>query len=385
MKKNILKLAVPLIAATFLVSCGRNDIDPNNYLKLHFNGLDTAASANFNIDYEKIVTDNLRAFGIKSSDDNDSIHRAAEKLEENLGGTPDKASMLSNGDVITFHWDKSGVEELEHTYKIKFTITDKLITVSNLKEADHFDPFDFLTIEYSGVEPNGELILNADDLPVMDVPFTARHTSGLSNGDRIKIHFGNSSQKETTERCFMQGFVPDCFEKTYIVSGVPVYVKQLSDIGKESYEKMNDYAQEELKKLGESWNDKKLCDVKLLGAELYTPADIGVKWGNNALCFVYKVTSDIKSGDNSKKHGENLDYYYFTYYLNVFTPDKNKSGEFSAEKVVFPSYSQFYDAIYGDAFKVGDVICEGYQTLDELRKTMADCFDNSIYETNISE
>ena len=385
MKKIILKLAVLLFATAILVSCGRAEIDPNNYLKISLNGLDTAASADFDIDYEKIVTDNLRSFGIKTSDDKNSINRAVEMIAAHLCGSPDKASMLSNGDVIIFQWDRSGIEELEQTYKIKLSITDKEITVCDLKEAIHFDPFDYLTIDYSGVEPNGELLLKTDALPVMDIPFTARYTSGLSNGDRIKIHFGNSSQNETTKKCFEQGFVPDCFEKTYIVNGVPVYVKELDDIDKESYEKMDNYAQEELQKLGASWPDKKLCDMKLLGAELYTPADINAKWGKNVLCFVYQITADIKSSDNSKKHGKNLDYYYFTYFINVFSPDNNKSTEFPAEKVVFPSYSQFYDSIYGDAFKDGDVICEGCQTLDELRKTMVDCFENSICETNIAE
>lgn len=385
MKKIILKLIVPLLAAAVLVSCGRADIDPNNYLKLSFSGLDTAASADIDIDYRKIVTDNLRAFGIKDPDDSESIQSAAEKLAECLGGSPDKASMLSNGDVITFQWDRSGVAELEEKYKIRLTIADKEIIVSDLKEAERFDPFDFLTLEYSGVEPNGELILNVDGLPVKDVPFTARHTSGLSNGDRIKVHFGSDSKKETTEKCFEQGYVPECFEKAYTVSGVPVYVKKLGDIDKASYERMDGYAQEELRKLSVSWEDKKLCDVELLGAELYTPMEDNAKWGRNALCFVYKVTSDIKSGKDAKKQGENLDYYYFTCFLNVFTPDNGKNGEFPAEKAVFPSYSQFYDSFYGDAFKVGDVICEGCKSLDELRQTMADCFEGSICETNIEE
>ncbi|MBR5683959.1 MAG: hypothetical protein IKW96_11910 [Ruminococcus sp.] len=385
MKKIILKLSAPLLAAAVLVSCGRADIDLNNYLRLSFSGLDTAASADIDMDYEKIVTDNLRAFGIKDPDDRESIQRAAEKLAECISGSPDKDSMLSNGDVITFRWDRSGVEELENTYKIRLALSDKEITVCDLREAERFDPFDFLNLEYSGVEPNGELILNADGLPVKNVSFTARHTSGLSNGDRIKVRFGGASEKETTEKCFGQGFVPECFEKAYTVSGVPVYVKKLGDISKASYERMDGYAQEELRKLGASWADKKLCDVELLGAELYTPAENTAKWGRNALCYVYRVTSDIKSGSDAKKHGENLDYYYFTYFLNVFTPDNSKNGEFPAEKAVFPSYSQFYDSFYGDAFKVGDVICEGCKSLDELRQTMADCFEGSICETNIEE
>ena len=387
MNGKIIKLSALLLTSFLLAGCGRADIDPNDYLELSLSGLDTAASAAFDIDYEEMVTDNLRAFGIKEKDDGDGIENAASCLRQYLVGSPDKASMLSNGDIISFEWDADCREKLEDKYRIRLALEDKKITVSGLREAVRFDPFYFLSLEYSGVEPNGELILNSDKLPVKDVPFTASRSSGLSNGDRIKVSFGSGSEEEITSECFAQGYVPQCFEKEYTVSGVPVYVKKLSDISGASYEKMDAFAREELQKLADTWKDKKLCDAELLGAELYTPAEGDAKWGRNALCYVYRLAADIKGAGSSKgakKQVDNIGYYYFTCFMNVFTPD-NGSDSYPAEAVKLPSYSQFYDSFYGDAFKVGDVICEGCKTLDELHSTMEDYFENSTCETNIEE
>lgn len=385
MNGNILKLSAALLASALLAGCGRAEIDPNNYLEFSFSGLDTAATADFSIDYEKMVTDNLRAFGIKRNDDVSGKENAVSVLEECLGGAPDKASLLSNGDTIIFEWDRSCIEKLEDKYSIRLSVTDKEITVSDLREAEHFDPFDFLDLQYSGVAPNGELTLSFEKLPVKNVPFSTKRQSGLSNGDKVKVRFGSGSEEEITEKCFGQGYVPDCFEKVYTVSGVPVYAKKLCDIDRASYDKMDSCAREELRKLADTWEDKKLCDAELIGAELYTAKDYTSKWGRNALCYIYRINSDLKSGDSSKKKGENLEYYYFTYFLNVFTPDNGSNDLFPAESVKFPSYSQFYDSIYGDAFKVGDVVCEGCRTLDELHKTMSDYFENSSCETNITD
>lgn len=384
---NIIRLTALLLASVLLTGCGRADIDPNDYLELSLSGLDTAASAAFDIDYEKMVMDNPRAFGIKEEDGGEAAENAVAYLRQYLVGAPDKGSKLSNGDIISFEWDADCKEKLEDKYRIRLALADKEITVSGLREAVRFDPFYFLCLDYSGVEPNGELILSCDRLPVKDVPFTASRSSGLSSGDKVTVRFGSGSEDEIRSECFSQGYIPLCFEKEYTVSGVPVYVKKLSDISRASYEKMDVFAREELQKLADGWKDKKLLDTELLGAELYTPAESDAKWGRNALCYVYKLSADIKGAESSKsakKQADNIEYYYFTCFIDVFAPDSGK-GSYPAESVKLPSYSQFYDSFYGDAFKVGDVICEGCRTLEDLRSTMNDYFENSTCETDIEE
>ena len=102
MKKEYLKMIAVLPLAAVLVSCGRVTIDPNDYLNVEFDGLDTVASADYEIDYEKMVMDNLKAFGIKDKDDEHDIERAVRKLKKYLSGELDEDEELSNGDKITF-------------------------------------------------------------------------------------------------------------------------------------------------------------------------------------------------------------------------------------------------------------------------------------------
>ena len=385
MTGKIIMLLAVLSAAVMLTGCGRAKIDPNDYLELRFSGLDTAAAASCCIDYRKMVTDNLRAFGIKSPDDVMGISRAEDELRECLGGAPDRDLMLSNGDIVTFAWDRGELERLEKEYRIRLCVSDKEVTVRGLDQAKRFDPFDFLDVGFLGTEPEGEVNL-VSRLPVRDIVFSADRFGGLSNGDRIKVSFGSGSEEQIKEECFAQGFVPLCFEKEYTVSGLGRFVKKLRDIDSASYKKMDRFAQEELEKLSGAWTDKKLEGAKLLGAELYTPAEGEAKWGRNALCYVYEVTAEIcgsKPKDSKTDKKESIKYYYFTYFLNVYVPDSGGDSPFPAECAGFPSYSEFYTSIYGDAFKAGDVVFEGFRTLDELDTAMADRFAGSVCETDI--
>ena len=388
MKGIFIKLPALLSAAALLVSCGRADIDPNDYLEVRFSGLDTTASADYDIDYAKMVADNSEYFGVTEKNSAEAAERAADDLGKYLNGAPDRDSMLSNGDVITFEWSRDGVQQLEEKYKIRLSVSDKDITVSGLEEAKPFDPFEYLSVGFRGTEPEGVIELDYEGLPVRDVPFSAERCSGLRNGDKVRVSFGSGSEEEIRDKCFNQAYIPVCFEKEYTVSGLQHYVTRLSDIGSDSYKRMDSYAQEEFGKLADKHGDWKCTDIQLLGADLYTPAEGEAKWGRNAFCLVYEVTSEKsdsgKKGDKKQEKKESITYYYFTYFLNTVSPDNDKNAPFPAECAVFPSYSEFYTSIYGDAFKVGDTVFEGYRTLGELEEALSDCFENSICETDIN-
>ena len=197
MKKNCIKTLALIPAAVLLVGCGRVTIDPNDYLEVKYEGMDTRGTATYDIDFEKMVTDNLKAFGIESKKDDKDIERAVNKLEKYLRGELDKTSSLTNGDEIVFEWDDDDVEKLEKRYKIKLKISDKNITVADLEGAKEFDPFEYITLEYEGTAPDSYVRINVDDkIPVDSIGFYAEPSSGLSNGDKIKVTFGSSYYDE---------------------------------------------------------------------------------------------------------------------------------------------------------------------------------------------
>ncbi|WP_019680276.1 hypothetical protein [Ruminococcus flavefaciens] len=439
MKKTFMKPLALLPAAVLLVGCGRASIDPNDYLEVKFSGLDTVATADCDIDYEKMVTDNLKAFGIKSKKDDHAIERAAGKLKKYLGGSLDKQRELSNGDKIVFEWTDDNIEKLEKKYKIKLKVSDKTIEVKDLEEAKKFDPFDYLSVSYDGVGPNGSIVLDSDKLPVDYISFYADPSYGLSNGDKVKITFGYS-EDSTKEECFSQGYMPEKFEKEYTVEGLQQYVKKISEIEKKSYDKMDKYAQDRfMDDVKENWQNKKLKDIELLGVNLYIPEkdEYSMK---NALCYVYKVTttSAKKGGEEKKeeptteavtttaekteaatttaaekkdkdeettttaekteekttepvtekateaKKDDGFVYYYFAYYENVLTPG-NADKDFDASTYNEPSYYQFF-GVSGDAFAIDDVLYVGYQNLDDLYKAVEGKFYAKCkVETNIKK
>lgn len=457
MKKEYLKMIAVLPLAAVLVSCGRVTIDPNDYLNVEFDGLDTVASADYEIDYEKMVMDNLKAFGIKDKDDEHDIERAVRKLKKYLSGELDEDEELSNGDKITFEWNEDDIERLEKKYNIKLKISDKTIEVKDLEVPKEFDPFDYITLNYSGVGPDANLSIEVDeDIPVSGLGFYADKSYGLSNGDKITITFGSSyyDEDEILEYCFREKCKPTELKKEFKVEGVQSYVEKIDDIEKSAYDKMDKYALDKFNELADTWEDKKLKDAELVGVDLLVPKNPSVFTPHNALCYVYKVTVNAPEGDkeeektepateaekvtatettttkaeekkddkttttaaddkksdenttttaeksedkektteakkdekkDDKKDGSKFEYYYFTVFENVVTPDNKKDSEYPASYVRVPDYYTFFGSISGDAFMKGDVVYEGYETLDALKKALEEKYPDSKFETNIKK
>lgn len=441
-------MAAVLPLAAVLVGCGRVTIDPNDYLEVKFDGMDSVAKAAYSVDYEKMVTDNLKAFGIKSKKDDHDIERAVKKLKKYLGGELDETRNLSNGDKITFKWDDDDINKLEKKYKIKLKVSDKTIEVTDLEVPKEFDPFEYMTVEYSGIGENATMRISTNnDIPVKGLSFYADNTYGVKNGDKVTVTFGPSyyDESEIMDVCFEYGYKPTKLKKEITVEGIPTYVAKISEIEKASYDRMDKTALDRFKEQADEWDDKTLVDVELAGVDLYS--DIDSYYTNNALCYIYKVTAknpeagkeeekkdeekkeeateaenttaaeetatkadekkeeaaattDEKKKDEAaettkaddkqtttepkkedKKNKDTFVYYYFTIFENVVTPDNSDSPNV---RTVYPNYSSFF-GLSGDAFKKGDVIFEGYETLDKLRAAIKEDYPDAKFETNIKK
>jgi hypothetical protein len=453
MKKMNLKMAAVLPLAVVLVGCGRVTIDPNDYLEVEFEGMDSIATADYSIDYEKMVTDNLKAFDIKSKKDEKAIEKAARKLEKYLGGELDNTRKLSNGDTITFEWNDDKVERLEKKYNIKLKISDKTIEVKDLEVPKEFDPFEYLDIEYSGVGDNSVMSLKVDgDLPV-NLGFDADKKYGVKNGDKVTVTFGPSyyDEDDIMDACFKKGYKPTQIKKEIKVEGVPSYVEKIDDIEKASYDRMEKYALDSFNELADKWTDKTLVDVSFEGVDMYIPKETGYFTPHNIVCYVYKVTAknpeaakeeekkeeateaekttaaeeattraeekkeeatttaaddkkkeeaatttksedkekttEAKKDDkkSDKKDDNTFTYYYYTLFENVITPDNGKGSDFSGITIEVPDSNVFFGDIYGEGFKKGNVIFDGFETLDKLRDYFKENYEGAKFETNIKK
>lgn len=454
MKKMYLKMAAVLPLAAVIVSCGRVTIDPNDYLNVEFEGMDSVAVATYSIDYEKMVTDNLKAFDIKSKKDEKDIERAVKKLKKYLGGELDNTRELSNGDKITFEWDDDDIEKLEKKYNIKLKVSNKTIEVTDLDVPEEFDPFEYLDIEYTGVGENSVMSFKVDDDLPVNLGFDADKKYGLKNGDKVTVTFGPSyyDEEDIMESCFNKGYKPTQIKKEYTVEGVPSYVEKIADIEKASYDRMDKYALDSFKELADSWDDKELVDVELAGVDLYIPKETGYFTPKNIVCYVYKVTAknpeagkeeekkeeekkeetteaekttaaeetvtkadekkeeatttaadDKKSEETTttaksedkektteakkddKKSKDTFTYYYYTLFENVVTPDNGKGSDFPNVSIIVPDSDIFFGEIYGEGFKKGNVVFDGFETLDKLRDSIKEDYKDAKFETDIKK
>lgn len=132
-KRTVLFLLIVSALVILLAGCGRKTIVVNDYLSIEATGTDHLGTAKARLDWEKMVSDNLDVFNMKSMEDDAELLAVMLHLDKGLRGELDKTFGLRNGDQITYHWDDSGIEALEEKYNVTFKVEDVTITVSGLK------------------------------------------------------------------------------------------------------------------------------------------------------------------------------------------------------------------------------------------------------------
>ena len=144
------KLSIPLIllSACALTGCGRTEINVGDYLTTEVKGYEGGGIVTAEVDAGNLVADNYEAFGLKEDDSTLEFSKIVADVNSNLKGSLDRAESLSNGDQVTYTWDKTGLESLEKSYKIKLIADEVQIDIADLPEIQDFDPFDYVTIEY---------------------------------------------------------------------------------------------------------------------------------------------------------------------------------------------------------------------------------------------
>lgn len=369
------------LAAFSLTGCGKTSIDANDYIEIKTSGIDSQGTAYALINYGEMYGDYSEAFGIDDKSNILEINSVRSKLEENLTGELDKTKELSNGDTITFRWDKNGIKKLEDKYKVKFKSNDMEIKVTDLKLAEEFDPFDHLTVTFDGYAPNGKAVLNSNGVPVSGVAFECSKKDGLSNGDTVKVTFGGADLQDV---CLKQGYAPVATEKEYTVEGLTSYVQKIGDIPKEAYEKLDAHVQDTFKAyVASEWEEKDAVkSIELIGNYMLVPKDAsyyGVD--NNRIYFIYKITEKQKKA--SKDH---VFYYYGSYKDICILPDGTCSFDLKTLKVPDGQYFSAINRITGAGFLYEDLFYKGYEDIDTMFNNLVTaCIDNYTYETTVNE
>ena len=384
MLKRSCCMLVVLILALLLTACGKKTIVLKDYVKFEVTGMDTAGKAKCKYDWEKMLEDNLEAFGLDAVNQPDALMVLAN-LDSHLKGNLDREEGLSNGDQITFNWSVKDLEALEEKYNATFQTEDVTFTVAGLQEAQQFDPFDYLQISYDGISPKGSVRVSADStLPVNGIYFEADRTSNLANGDTIVVTFGGENVKDL---CFQKGYVPTQTEKAFTVEGLSEYLQTLDSLPEDAFQKMDKHAQECLTaSYASSYSSiKNVSDLKkieLVGNYLLTPKDSSI-WTstNDLLYFVYLITAvDHTEG---VQENQTFQYYWYASYKDIILLDDGTCS-FNLGSVSIPDGSVVLTVVFGEAFAHGGLAYTGYEDLDSLfNKHVAAYIDKFKYESTV--
>ena len=346
-KRNIIIMAsvgavvlvcIVLILLSILI---KPTINLNDYLSLSASGYDTMGKSEVVFDNDKFEADYGKALEKKKKkiqkststsyidkyfdfDSSSNSSMASRFLNECVGGQIDgKYTGLSNGDTIVFKWDCNDEAALEkYGYKLKYE--DVEYEVTDLTEAETFDPFEGLKVTFSGIDPNAcaEITSIPDDYSALI--YELDKSSELSEGEIVTVtvrpgNYYGSEDNMNEEYINEVGKLPLTTSKEFTVSGIDKYVTELSQITDESLASMQSQAEDEFKayaadsikqEYGES-----LQKMDYVGDYLLVKKQNDSYASNNILYLVYKITvKNTYTPDEGKSSSQvNTFYWYISY------------------------------------------------------------------------
>lgn len=336
-------------------------IDLEQYLTLSVSGYDGYASPTVALDDVRLYKDVAEAMEKKG------VIGDTEDMYEALGRAYDIAAVteawryevspksgLSNGDevVLDISYDNEALKD----YKIAFSGSKITLKVDGLKEVSSFDPFENITLVFSGIQPGGKATVSpADDQ--YGIYYVVEPSTGLSNGDTVTVtatwEMGIKSEfGEDYVRRY--GAVPSKTQETYTVSGLDAYLTSISEIPEEMLAKMQSICEDDIAALYAQTQDRNRNNKYGYQASYIGSYVLAAKPGSNTMYhniihLLYRIdeTSDIVDSyyDSGETETVNLTYYrHFTFYDAVIMDDGTCSLDLS--RCMTDS-----DFMYGNSFR----------------------------------
>lgn len=215
---SVLCGAAVLSAAVVFSSCGRAQINASDYVTIKFDGYDNYGTASARFDYVQMMQDNKEAFKLDKGGEMAELN-AEVQLEENIDGKLDKTTELKNGDTVTYSWNNRDIESLEKNFKVKFTFEDKTATVSGLDKAEDFDPFEDISLDFTGYDGSGIIQQASFNVDGVAIEVNVTKNGKFSNGDTVKAKV-KGDIKNIKENMLKEGKNITQTEKEFTVEGL---------------------------------------------------------------------------------------------------------------------------------------------------------------------
>ncbi len=142
-------------------------------------------------------------------------------IDSCVGGSISQEAGLSNGDKVTYTWD-CDKEYAREMFGCKLKYKDINCTVSDLEEAQSFDPFTGVDVTFEGEDGDGYAYVSGEpqEMAAQYLNFDLDQYESLSNGEQVVLTISNYGD-DPTEYCILNfGMVPAALTKTYTVQGL---------------------------------------------------------------------------------------------------------------------------------------------------------------------
>lgn len=361
---GIIGACVALVLVLLIViALHKPTVNLNDYLKVTYGGYDGGGVAYTEIDWNSMKEDfeNKISYkrGMAQTGGMTPIDIIMEYTNANIEGKNEK---LSNGDKVSYTWkvDKDAIAKLIKC-KIKYSNGSK--KVSGLKEMELFDPFKNLKVTFSGVEPNGEADIEYNGDMLSEYDFTCDKTSGLKNGDKIKI----SLTEDAGYYVDQYNKAPSVLEKEYKVKNLGKYLSKIKEVDTDGMNSARAKAQKSISDMVDYWSEDVTLDKVSYAGDYLQVAKDSDDYTKNYYGVIYQINAHIQPDGGQRK---DVVSYYSMKFENVIVGGDGKC-EIDLDEYDVP-YDDFSVEVTSGDLSSGSYSFDGYQTLEELKKNYVD-------------
>lgn len=361
---GIIGACVALVLVLLIViALHKPTVNLNDYLKVTYGGYDGGGVAYTEIDWNSMKEDfeNKISYkrGMAQTGGMTPIDIIMEYTNANIEGKNEK---LSNGDKVFYTWkvDKDAIAKL---IKCKIKYSDGSKKVSGLKEMELFDPFKNLKVTFSGVEPNGEADIEYNGDMLSEYDFTCDKTSGLKNGDKIKI----SLTEDAGYYVDQYNKAPSVLEKEYKVKNLGKYLSKIKEVDTDGMNSARAKAQKSISDMVDYWSEDVTLDKVSYAGDYLQVAKDSDDYTKNYYGVIYQINAHIQPDGGQRK---DVVSYYSMKFENVIVGGDGKC-EIDLDEYDVP-YDDFSVEVTSGDLSSGSYSFDGYQTLEELKKNYVD-------------
>lgn len=361
---GIIGACVALVLVLLIViALHKPTVNLNDYLKVTYGGYDGGGVAYTEIDWNSMKEDfeNKISYkrGMAQTGGMTPIDIIMEYTNANIEGKNEK---LSNGDKVSYTWkvDKDAIAKL---IKCKIKYSDGSKKVSGLKEMELFDPFKNLKVTFSGVEPNGEADIEYNEDMLSEYDFTCDKTSGLKNGDKIKI----SLTEDAGYYVDQYNKAPSVLEKEYKVKNLGKYLSKIKEVDTDGMNSARAKAQKSISDMVDYWSEDVTLDKVSYAGDYLQVAKDSDDYTKNYYGVIYQINAHIQPDGGQRK---DVVSYYSMKFENVIVGGDGKC-EIDLDEYDVP-YDDFSVEVTSGDLSSGSYSFDGYQTLEELKKNYVD-------------